>query len=177
MADGSERYMPGPPPDGLDRYLVAAVTSLDDGDEIAVMASAEERSVADSAGRPGFRPAPQERLLATSSHDAICIAAARISRHSSIPSAAGSGGSPSPILRRAIPSQTPPEIAERGNPAILLWDQHRSARQVSGGQRRKCRERLGIKREAEDRDCRSDLDEACEALQSERRSQVCGSVA
>jgi hypothetical protein len=42
-------------PDGLDRYVIAAVTSLDDGDEIAVMAGAEERSVADSAGRPRFR--------------------------------------------------------------------------------------------------------------------------
>src|SRR5271168_163005 len=41
--------------DGLDRYVVAAVTSLDDGDEIAVMAGAEERSVADSAGGPRFR--------------------------------------------------------------------------------------------------------------------------
>ena len=42
-------------PDGLDRYLIAAVTSLDDGDEVAVMAGAEERSVADSAGKPRFR--------------------------------------------------------------------------------------------------------------------------
>jgi len=42
-------------PDGLDRYVIAAVTSLDDGDEIAVMAGAEERSGADSAGRPRFR--------------------------------------------------------------------------------------------------------------------------
>ena len=41
--------------DGLDRYVVAAVTSLDEGDEIAVMAGAEERSVADSIGRPRFR--------------------------------------------------------------------------------------------------------------------------
>ena len=42
-------------PDGLDRYVIAAVTSLDDGDEVAVMAGAEERSVADSASRPRFR--------------------------------------------------------------------------------------------------------------------------
>ncbi len=42
-------------PDSLDRYVIAAVTSLDDGDEIAVMAGAEERSIADSAGRPRFR--------------------------------------------------------------------------------------------------------------------------
>jgi hypothetical protein len=42
-------------PDILDRYVIAAVTSLDDGDEIAVMAGAEDRSVADSAGRPRFR--------------------------------------------------------------------------------------------------------------------------
>jgi hypothetical protein len=41
-------------PDGLDRYVIAAVTSLDDGEEIAVMAGAEERSVAD-IGRPRFR--------------------------------------------------------------------------------------------------------------------------
>ena len=30
-------------PDSLDRYVIAAVTSLDDGSEIAVMAGAEER--------------------------------------------------------------------------------------------------------------------------------------
>ena len=42
-------------PDGLDRYVIAAVTSIDDGDEVAVMAGAEERSVADSTGRPRFR--------------------------------------------------------------------------------------------------------------------------
>jgi hypothetical protein len=42
-------------PDGLDRYVIAAVTSLDDGDEVAVMAGAEERSAADSAGKPRFR--------------------------------------------------------------------------------------------------------------------------
>ena len=42
-------------PDGLDRYVIAAATSLDDGEEIAVMAGAEERSIADSAGRPRFR--------------------------------------------------------------------------------------------------------------------------
>ena len=42
-------------PDGLDRYVIAAVTSLDDGDEVAIMAGAEERSVADSTGRPRFR--------------------------------------------------------------------------------------------------------------------------
>src|SRR5579863_9674190 len=42
-------------PDGLDRYVIAAVTSLDDGDEIAVMAGAEERSDADSTARPRFR--------------------------------------------------------------------------------------------------------------------------
>lgn len=42
-------------PDGLDRHVIAAVTSLDDGDEVAVMAGAEARSVADSAGRPRFR--------------------------------------------------------------------------------------------------------------------------
>jgi len=42
-------------PDRLDRYVIAAVTSLDDGDEVAVMVGAEERSVADSAGRPRFR--------------------------------------------------------------------------------------------------------------------------
>ena len=41
--------------DGLDRYVVAVVTSLDDGDELAVLAGAEERSVADSAGGPRFR--------------------------------------------------------------------------------------------------------------------------
>jgi hypothetical protein len=35
-------------PDGLDRYVIAAVTSLDDGDEVAVMVGAEERCVADS---------------------------------------------------------------------------------------------------------------------------------
>jgi hypothetical protein len=42
-------------PDGLDRYVIAAVTSLDDGDDVAVMAGAEERSLADSTGRPRFR--------------------------------------------------------------------------------------------------------------------------
>ena len=42
-------------PDGPDRYVVAAVTSLDDGDEVAVMAGAEERSPAVSADRPRFR--------------------------------------------------------------------------------------------------------------------------
>ena len=42
-------------PDGLDRYVIAALTSVDDGDEIAVMAGAEERSVADSTGRPRCR--------------------------------------------------------------------------------------------------------------------------
>jgi hypothetical protein len=42
-------------PDGLDRYVIATVTSLDDGDEVAVMAGAEERSVADSSGKPRFR--------------------------------------------------------------------------------------------------------------------------
>ena len=42
-------------PDGLDRYVIAAVTNLDDGDEITVMAGAEERSVTDSSGRPRFR--------------------------------------------------------------------------------------------------------------------------
>ena len=42
-------------PHGLDRYVIAAVTSLDDGDEVAVMAGAEERSVADPTGRPRFR--------------------------------------------------------------------------------------------------------------------------
>ena len=42
-------------PDGLDRYVIAAVTGLDDGDEVSVMAGAEERSVADSADRPRFR--------------------------------------------------------------------------------------------------------------------------
>ena len=41
-------------PDGLDRYVIAAITSLDDGEEIAVMAGAEERSVAHT-GRPRFR--------------------------------------------------------------------------------------------------------------------------
>jgi hypothetical protein len=41
-------------PDGLDRYVIAAVTSLDDGYEVGVMAGAEERS-ADPAGRPRFR--------------------------------------------------------------------------------------------------------------------------
>lgn len=41
-------------PDGLDRYVIAALTSLDDGEEIAVMAGAEERSAADT-GRPRFR--------------------------------------------------------------------------------------------------------------------------
>jgi hypothetical protein len=42
-------------PDGLDRYVIAALTSLDDGEEIAIMAGAEERIVADSTGRPRFR--------------------------------------------------------------------------------------------------------------------------
>ena len=42
-------------PDSLDRYVIAAVTSIDDGDEIAVMAGAEERSDADSTARPRFR--------------------------------------------------------------------------------------------------------------------------
>ena len=42
-------------PDGLDRYVIAAVTSLDDGDEVSIMAGAEERSVANSSGRPRFR--------------------------------------------------------------------------------------------------------------------------
>ncbi len=42
-------------PDGLDRYVIAAVTSLDDGDEVAIMAGAEERSVADPSGRLRFR--------------------------------------------------------------------------------------------------------------------------
>ncbi len=42
-------------PDRLDRYVVAAVTSLDDGEEIAVMAGAEERPVADSTGKRRFR--------------------------------------------------------------------------------------------------------------------------
>lgn len=41
--------------DDLDRYVIAAVTSLDDGDEIAVMAGAEQRSLADSAARTRFR--------------------------------------------------------------------------------------------------------------------------
>lgn len=41
--------------DGLDRYVVAALTSLDEGDEIAVMAGAEERPLVDSAARPRFR--------------------------------------------------------------------------------------------------------------------------
>ena len=40
--------------DGLDRYVIAAVSSLDDTDEVAVMAGAEERSVADTS-RPRFR--------------------------------------------------------------------------------------------------------------------------
>jgi len=40
---------------GLDRYVVAAVTSLDEGDEIAVMAGAEERCAAASAVKPRFR--------------------------------------------------------------------------------------------------------------------------
>lgn len=35
--------------------MIAAVTSLEDGDEIAVMAGAEERSPADCTGRPRFR--------------------------------------------------------------------------------------------------------------------------
>jgi hypothetical protein len=39
---------------GLDRYVVAAITSLDEGDEITVMAGAEER-VAESIVRPRFR--------------------------------------------------------------------------------------------------------------------------
>ncbi len=42
-------------PDGLDRYVIAALTSVDDGDEIAVTAGAEERSAADSTGRPRCR--------------------------------------------------------------------------------------------------------------------------
>lgn len=42
-------------PDGLDRYVIAALSGLDDGDEIAVMAGAEERFVADSNGRPRCR--------------------------------------------------------------------------------------------------------------------------
>jgi hypothetical protein len=40
---------------GLDRYVVAAISSLDEGDEIAVMAGAEERAPDDSAGRLKFR--------------------------------------------------------------------------------------------------------------------------
>jgi len=40
---------------GLDRYVIAAVTSADDGDEVAVMAGAEERSATDSTGGPRFR--------------------------------------------------------------------------------------------------------------------------
>jgi hypothetical protein len=39
---------------GLDRYVIAAVTSLEDGDDIAVMAGAEERTANDLA-RPKFR--------------------------------------------------------------------------------------------------------------------------
>ncbi len=39
----------------LDRYVVAAVTSLDDEDEVSIMAGAEERPLAGSAGRPRFR--------------------------------------------------------------------------------------------------------------------------
>jgi hypothetical protein len=35
--------------DGLDRYVIAAVTSLEDGDEVAVMAGAEERADNDLA--------------------------------------------------------------------------------------------------------------------------------
>lgn len=42
-------------PDDLDRYVIAAVTSLDDGDEIAVMAGAEERAAGGCVGRPRFR--------------------------------------------------------------------------------------------------------------------------
>jgi hypothetical protein len=41
--------------DGLDRYVIAAVTSLEEGDEIAVMAGAEERSAAVSNARTRFR--------------------------------------------------------------------------------------------------------------------------
>lgn len=41
--------------DGLDRYVVAAVTNSDDGDEIAVMAGAEERVATDPLIRPKFR--------------------------------------------------------------------------------------------------------------------------
>jgi hypothetical protein len=41
--------------DGLDRYVIVAVTSLDDGDEVSVMAGAEERSADDSSGRRRFR--------------------------------------------------------------------------------------------------------------------------
>lgn len=40
---------------GLDRYVVVALTSLDEGDEIAVMAGAEERVPNDSAAKPRFR--------------------------------------------------------------------------------------------------------------------------
>jgi hypothetical protein len=40
--------------DGLDRYVVAALTSLDEGDDIAVMEGAEERPLVDSS-RPRFR--------------------------------------------------------------------------------------------------------------------------
>lgn len=42
-------------PDGLDRYVIAAVTSMDDEDEVTVMAGAEERSVAHSPRGPRFR--------------------------------------------------------------------------------------------------------------------------
>src|ERR1700731_4433646 len=55
-------------PGGLDCYVIAAVASPDDGDEVAVVAGAEERSVADSAGQaeiPSFRrwlDPPRRRL-------------------------------------------------------------------------------------------------------------------
>ena len=41
--------------DGLDRYVIAAVTSMDDEDEVTVMAGAEDRSVAHSPCGPRFR--------------------------------------------------------------------------------------------------------------------------
>jgi hypothetical protein len=41
--------------DRLDRDVIAAVTSLDDGDEIAVMAGAEEHTTDDATVRPRFR--------------------------------------------------------------------------------------------------------------------------
>jgi hypothetical protein len=51
MAAGSERYMPGPHLTDL-TVMWSPQLQLYDGEEIAVMADAEERSVADSTDGP-----------------------------------------------------------------------------------------------------------------------------